>query len=203
MQLQFLSIQLSKLVTRDSSDLMRLVDLVLDVARRSLFKTVSASGSFDDRYCYVLAMQGVTSVPVPPASAGVTAPPAPVGSGPPAAAVPATAAVVTGAAEPVATDGGRPPPDVLSLAQSRLGDLTTSMYTYLGILQSAAPPAGDSMGDDARRQQEGLFEKAPEYAKEIGAFGTDGGARALWFIIGGGEGRVVLSPRRALCRTHS
>lgn len=56
---------------------------------------------------------------------------------------------------------------MLSLAQSRLGDLTTAMYTYLGLLQSAAPAAGDAMSDDARRQQAALLDKAPEYAAEI------------------------------------
>lgn len=133
------------------------------------------------------AMQGVTSAPGPPGSAGVAAPLALAG----AAHLPGAAATATAAADANAPDGGRPPPDVLSLAQSRLGDLTTSMYTYLGILQSAAPAAGETMGEDARRQQEGLFEKAPEYAKEIGSFGADrqGGVReagVLWFSAGRG-----------------
>lgn len=103
-------------------------------------------------------MAGVPAPSLPPALAKLTAPPSPVAT--PGAAL--SAAGAAGAAD------ARPPLDVLSLAQSRLGDLTTSMYTYLGILQAAAPPAGETMSEEARRTQEGLFEKAPEYAKEIG-----------------------------------
>jgi len=84
---------------------------------------------------------------------------------------------------------------VLSLAQNRLSDLTTSMYSYLGSLQAAAPPAGAAMSEDAQRQQAALFEKAPEYAKEIGRL-ADGVVAVLWWPLGVWSLPGVGCPRR-------
>lgn len=79
-------------------------------------------------------------------------------------------------------------PDVDSLTQlqRKIDDIGVMFYTYVGIMQRDAPPVtrppeeADEVANDEQMRKE-LAEKAPEYAKDIGAFCLT--AYFLWILL--------------------